>query len=295
MVKKFLLICAAILLCVQSAASAKDKGLPEEERIKIAVEITNSSRYKELPTSQLLKDFLVQRLGEKNFVNVLDANILDESKPFDDGLISDEDTTADAPTPAENIGEILIFDVVELPRASTVPKNFDADTYKNLGAAYVVRCEVLGIGATKVDDKTIGAITGIVGGGLSLGGSGSSNRDKTLRRVGTGIGLLGFIGMADITKRTALNTVVNIQFINVETGEIVWQENFTGQAVKHRDVKKSYANAWEQAYAESVENSAKLIAKRVNKYVDKVIVRGKSDKSFLPKKIPGVGLRGKLF
>ena len=290
--KKFFLLCLMILLGVQCSAAAKDKGLPEEQRIKIAVEIMNTSRYKELPTATLLETFLNDKLVEKNLVNVLDSKILGETKPFDEGLIRDEDTTVDTPNPAENIGELLIFDAIELPPPSGTPKNFDADAYKNLGAAYVVRCEILGIGASKVEDKTIGAVTSIVGGGLSFGGgNGSSHRDKTLRRVGTAVGLLGFGELLDVTKRTALNTVVLIQFINVETGQVVWQEHFTGQAIKHHRAKKTFDNVWEQAYTESVEDSAKRIAKRVNKYVDKVIVKGKSDKSFLPKKNPfGKGL-----
>ena len=278
MTKKILLTCLALLICMQTAAFAKkNDGLPEADRIKIAVEVTSSSRYKELPTKSLLENFLIENLVEKNLISVF------EPKTSDD-LILDEDKIADDKNPAENIGGLLIFDAVELPRPSIVPENFDADAYKKLGTDFVVRCEVLGLGFTKVENETIGTITGIVGGGLSLGGSGNGSRDKTLRRVGTGIGLLGFIGMADITKRTALNTVVNMQFISVDSGEILWQENFIGQAIKHHG-SKDYTNPWERVYVESVADSAKIIAKRVNKYVDKVIVRGKSDKSFAPKKI----------
>ena len=42
--KKFFLICLAILLGVQGAASAKKNDLPEESRIKIALEITDGSK-----------------------------------------------------------------------------------------------------------------------------------------------------------------------------------------------------------------------------------------------------------
>ena len=273
--RKFLLLCLIILFGVQFSASAKENGLPEGERIKIALEIMNTSRYKELPTAKLLETFLQDKITEKNLVNVL------ETKIFGD------ETTSDAQNPAENIGELLIFDAIELPPPSGTPKDFDGAFYKNIGANYVVRCEILGIGASKVENKAIGAVTSIVGGGLSFGGgNGSSHRDKTLRRVGTGISLLGFGELLDATKRTALNTVVMIQFIDVETGQIAWQEHFTGQAIKHHSPKKTFDNAWEQAYTESVEDSAKIIAKRVNKYVDKVIIKGKSDKSFLPKKFP---------
>ncbi|MBD3878142.1 MAG: hypothetical protein SR1Q5_00435 [Quinella sp. 1Q5] len=282
MTRKIFLICLALLLVMQGAVSAKkNEGLPEEDRIKIAVEVKDGSRHKELGTAQSLELFLNDKLVEKNLVTVVNTDI-----SATDGLIRDEEIAIEQNYIAENIGEILIFDAVELPRASTVAKDFEQSFYKNFGVDYVVRCEVLALGATKVEDKTIEMVTGIVGGGLSFSGSGSSNRDKTLRRVGTGIGLLGFGSLLDVTKRTALNTVVNMQFISVETGEVVWESNFTGKAIKHHSPDKGFDDVWTQAYIESVENSAKLIAKRVNKYVDKVIVKGKSDKDFMPKGIP---------
>ena len=282
MTKKIFLLCLAMMFAVASVASAKEKGLPEEERIAVAVEVIDSSRYNELGTANLLELFLDDKLREKNLLTVVDTKIFDEAK-ISDGLIRDEDIVADAKTSAENIGEILVFDAIELRTHSDTPENFDRTFYENLGAAYVVRCEVLGIGATKVTDETIGMITDIVGSGLALSGSGNGNRDKALRRVGSGIGLLGF-GSTFAQKRTALNTVVSMQFISVETGKILWQENYVGQAVKHHSPRKGYTNPWEQAYSESVEDSAKHIAKRVNKYVDSVIIKGKSDKNFHSKK-----------
>jgi len=189
----------------------------------------------------------------------------------------------------------LIFDAVELPPPVDNAKDFDQARYQNLGASYVVRCEVLALGLTKVPDKTYNTITSIIGTGFSIGGSGNGSRDKTLRRIGTGINVLGMLGV-DVTKRTALNTVVNMQFIDVATGKVLWQANFTGQAVKHRRPGKNFDNVWERAFNESVEDSAKLIAKRVNKYVDKVIIKGKSDKDFLPKKFSiGSFNTGKFF
>lgn len=279
MARKIFFICLMILLGVQFSAAAKDADLPEEKRINIAVEITSSSRYKELPTAHYLERFLSDELAKKNLLNVVNINV------------ADEESFADVPTAAENIGELLIFDAVELPQNNSV-ENFNPDVYKTLGANYVVRCEVLALGATQVEDKTIGAVTGVIGSGLLFGGSnGNSSRDKTLRRVGTAIGLGGFIQ----TKRLALNTVVNMKFISVETGEILWQTNFIGQAIKHHKPYKGYANAWEQAYVESVENSAKRIVKHVNKYVDRVIIKGKSDKSFTQKKFSLNGLSGGMF
>jgi len=289
MIKKIFLLCLAMLLVMPSAFAKKDKGLPEEERIQIAIEVTDDSRHPELGTAENLEMFLSEKLVEKNLVAVVDTNT------YEDGLILDEEVTAEKNFSIENVGEILVFDAIELPQPSAAPENFNQTFYKNLGVDYVVRCEVLALGASKVEDKTIGTITSIVGSGLSFSGAGSSNRDKTLRRIGSGIGVLGLGSMLDITKRTALNTVVNMKFINVETGEIVWENNFQGQAVKHHKPRKGYDDVWTQAYMESVEDTAKRISKRVNKYVDKVIIKGKSDKDFMPKVSVGNLMGGKLF
>jgi len=72
--KKFFLICLALLLTLQGAAAAKQKGLPEEERIKVAVEVFDTSRHRdELCTASLLEMFLGDKLTEKNLLNVLNA------------------------------------------------------------------------------------------------------------------------------------------------------------------------------------------------------------------------------
>ena len=277
MAKKIFLICLALLLSVQATASAK--GLAEEERIKIAVEISDSSRHnKKLGNARTLQLYLDNELPKKDLLTIVGPRITGED--------------VDASTVA-NLGELLIFDAVELPAPSDMPEDFDKALYESCGANYVIRCEVLALGLTKVEDKTISMISGATGGIIALIGSGNKSRDKTLRRIGTGIGFGGFI----VTDRTALDTVVNIQFIDVAAGKVLWQENFIGQAVKHHSPGKDYPDAWTRAYNESFEDAARRIAKRVNKYVDKVIIKGKSDKSFLPKgvSIGGGLIGGKIF
>ena len=283
MTKKIFLMCLTILLAFHCAASAKKAEIPEEDRIKIAVEVIDGTRHKDFNTATLLENYLSTRLVEKNLVNVV-------GNKFPDGTIPNAKAEG-----VGNLGELLIFDAVELPANVETPADFDRQRYQNLGANYVVRCEVLALGLTKVDDETIGTITSIVGGGLSLGGSGNKSSDKTLRRIGSAVGLLG-LGGAFLTKRTALNTVVTMQFIDVETGKVLWYENFVGQAVKHHNGGKNFDDPWTRAFHESVDDSAKNISKRVNKYVDNVIFKGKSDKDFLPKKFSIGGLKsGKLF
>lgn len=269
MAKKIFLICLTILLCVQAATEAR--SLAEEERIKVAVAVSDASRHnKALNTAQRLEIFLSNELVKKGLLTVVGTK--DTGEPV-------EDATTAKTSDVANFGELLVFDAVELPAASETPEDFDQAFYESCGASYVVRCEVLALGLTKVEDKTISMISGATGTVVSLIGSGDGSRSKTLRRVGAGIGFGGFI----VTDRTALNTVVNIQFIDVTTSKVLWQENFIGQAVKHHSPGKNYPDAWTRAYNESVEDAARRIGKRVNKYVDKVIIKGKSDKSFLPK------------
>lgn len=275
--KKILLMCLAILLNLQGAASAKD--LPEAERIKIAVEVIDTSKHQELDTATNLEKILSDKLVEKNLVNVVGA----ENLPVE--------VTAEKKSPEEIFGELLIFDVVELPTPADTPEEFDQTFYKKLGADYVIRCEVLAMGLTKVEDKTLSTILGTAGAITSLIGSGNKSRDKTLRRVGMGIGLGSFIQ----SERTALTNVVNMQFISVETGEILWQGNFVGQGIRPHSVSKPYSDIWEQAYFKSIEKTAKLISKRVNKYVDKVIIQGKDDKEFTSKKFAIGNERKKFF
>lgn len=283
MAKKIFLICLTLLLGVQAATEAG--GLEEAARVKVALEVSDTSRHsKALNTAQRLETFLGNELVKKGLLTVV--GLKSTGEPL-------EDAATDKTSDVANLGELLVFDAVELPAAFETPEDFDKAFYATSGARYVVRCEVLALGLTKVEDKTIAMISGATGTAVSLIGSGSSSRSKTLRRVGAGIGLGGFI----VTDRTALNTVVNMRFIDVATGKVLWQENFIGQAVKHHSPGKNYPDAWTRAYNESIEDAARRIGKRVNKYVDKVIIKGKSDKSFLPKgvSIGGGLIGGKIF
>ena len=256
-----------ILLSLQGVAAAQ---------INVAVEVADSSKHQDFGTASYLEKFLGEKFAKKNLVNVVGdkspAEI--EAKNFS----------------AEELGELLVFDAMELPVPSETPENFDQNFYKNYGVNYVIRCEVLALGLMNVEDNTLGTVLGATGGIVSLIGSGSGSKNRMLRRVGLGIGLGGFIQ----TERTALANVVNMQFISVETGQILWQRNFLGLAVKHHKSHKKYKDAWTQAYMQSVEKSADLIAKNVNKYVDKVLIKGKSDKDFRAQKFSNSNLTKKL-
>ncbi len=256
--KKFFLMCFMILLSLQGAAAAQ---------INVAVEVEDNSRHKDFGTAAYLEKFLGEELVKKNLVNVVDTKFPAE---IDAGNFS-----------AEELGELLVFGAMELPVAKSTPENFDAELYENLGVNYVVRCEVLALGVTDIPDKVFNSIVNYTSGTLALVGFDSSSRAETLDEVGMGIGLLSLLDV----RRTALNTVVNMQFISVETGKILWQRNFVGVAVKHhKPHKKSYSDVWKEAYVDSVEKSAELISKDINKYVDKILNKGESDKKFRDQK-----------
>ena len=273
-------MCVAILLAIHGAAAAKDKGLPEAERIQIAVEVIDGSRHKDFNTATLLEYYLDSRLVDKNLVNVVNAKPWDEMSAKAEGIA------------AENVGALLVFDAVEVPPPGDLPADFDAQHYRDIGANYVVRCEILALGLTKVDDPTLATITSLVGGGLSFGAANSDSRDKNIRRIAAGISLIG--GAIDM-KRTALNTVVVMQFVDVNAGKVLWQQNFVGRGFKHKSSGKEFDDIWTRALHESIEDSAKRISKRVNKYVDRVIIKGKSDDGFLPKDFSFNGLSATKF
>ena len=245
MIRKIFWICLVMLLSVQVAAA---------EPVPIALELDDISRYKNIGTAQILGEKLNAELGKKKFVNVMESKVLVEP--------SDEDVVAE-------IGELMVFDAVELPATTETPQNFDGAFYETGGAKYVIRSEVLGLGLTKVDDDTFGIVADIVGTGLSFASK------ESVQYVGTGIAALGYIQM----ERTALAVVTNVQFIDVANDKVLWQENFIGRAVKHHNAGKNYKNVWARAYDEAIADTARRIAKRVNKYVDKVLIKGKTDKS----------------
>ena len=269
--RKIFLTCLAILLSVHVTAAAKNSELAE--RINVAVEVTDSSRHKDFGTAKYLEEFLIEKLFKKNLVDVIDMKIFDTENPEAEVAEKKKFST-------EELGELLVFGAMELPVPSDTPENFDQTFYKSRGADYVIRCEVLALGVTKVDDKAFYTIVNVTSGVLALVGFDSSSRAETLDEVGMGIGLLGLID----AKRTALNSVVNMKFISVETGQILWQKNLVGVAIKHHKPHKNFDDAWTQAYMESIEKSAEIISKHVNKYVDKVLVKGESDKDFREKK-----------
>lgn len=239
MAKKFFAVMAAVLLLIHGAALAKKKApeIPPEERLKIAVEVVDSTNFTELYTSKILRDDLINQLAAKNIFNVLGAS---DARPTELKSLGDK-------AGASDVGDLIIF-------SSEKDFNFKRGYYRNLGAQYVIRCEILGLGISKEDPDTFDLSPGI---GVGL------DTDSTL-----GIGI-GIFGGAASSLRNFYTTAVNVNLIAVDSGEIILRQNLKGRSLQRKKPGKGYDNASDEAYLKSLRNTAEQISKRVSEYAAK--------------------------
>ena len=233
--KIFVMILAAIFL-IPCAAFAKKKSaeIPMNKRIKFAVEVTDTTNFTELQTAEILRDKIIFQLKEEEIFNILNPtyeNFLAEVKTLKNEGASD-------------VGDLIMF-------PSQNPE-IDGDKYKGIGAEYVICCEILGIGMALEKDNDFGFGNGI---GIGIGTGGS---------FGVGIG---------VNDNTALRklycTAVSMKIVEVESGAVVARQNLAGQAFKRRKPKKGYEDASDEAYLKSLDDAAKIIVKRVNRFAAK--------------------------
>lgn len=228
-------------MLIQGAAFAKKKSveLPESKRINIAIEVTDATNFTELQTSEILADMLIEQLQAKKLFNIVGigngtlANIKNLENPG-----------------ASDVGDIIIF--------STKNLEFKKEAFRNMGAQYVIRCEILGLGTTVEDDDDFGFGNGI-GIGVSSGGD-------------FGVGILGGVSGA---LRTFYCTAVNTQIVEVESGAVIARKNFVGKSIKRKKPKKGYNDASDEAYLKSLDNTAQIITKRVVTFTEKNILGSK--------------------
>ena len=235
MTKKILaVIVAAILLIPCAALAKKSSEIPMSKRIKMAVLVTNATNFSELQTEEILRDKLISQLKEKKIFNILNPTY--------------ENSLAETKT-LENSGAADIGDLVMFPTENI---ELEIDTYKNLGAEYVIYCEILGVGISTENDDDFGLGSGI-GVGIGTGGS-----------FGVGIG---------VSDKSALRnlycTAVNLKIVEVQSGAVVARKNLIGHALKHRKPKKGYDNAFDEAYLKSLDDAAKTVTKRVVTFAEK--------------------------
>ncbi len=238
MIKKFFAILMAAILIIPCAAFAKKKTveIPINERARIAVEVTDATNFSELETSKILRDVLIFQLNEKKLFNVVNPtaeNSLAEIKTLENKGASD-------------VGDIVIFNTKDLA--------FEKYRYQNMGAQYVIRCEILGLGLSEEKDEEFGFGNGI---GIGIGSHGDF-----------GVSVLGGVHGA---LRNYYCTAVNMQIVEVESGAVIARKNLIGQAVKRHKPKKGYNDASDEAYLKSISNTAKIITKRVTTFAEKNI------------------------
>lgn len=238
MTKKFFTVLIAAIMLFQCAAFAKKKSveLPKSQYINIAVEVTDATNFTELQTREILADMLIEQLHEQklfNIVGVGNGTLANIKKLENKG--------------ASDVGDIVIFNTKNLA--------FDKMLYKDMGAQYVIRCEILGLGTTVENDDDFGFGNGI---GIGVGGGGDF-----------GVGVFGGVSPA---LRTFYCTAVNMQLVEVESGVVITRKNFVGKAVKRKKPKKGYDDASDEAYLKSLNDAAKIITKRVSTYTEKNIL-----------------------
>lgn len=237
--KKFLIMIIAAILIIPCATFAKKKSaeIPMEKRVRIAVEVTDATNFKELQTSKILRDKLIFQLKESKFFNVVNPtaeNFLAEIKTLENKGASD-------------VGDIVIFGTKDLP--------FEKNLYSNIDAQYVIRCEILGIGTTMEDDDDFGFGNGL---GIGIGSGGEF-----------GVGVFGGVSG---TLRTFYCTAVNMQMVEVESGAVIARKNFVGKSIKRKKPKKGYDDSSDEAYLKSLDDTAKIIVKRVATFTEKNIL-----------------------
>ena len=236
MTKKFFAILMAAILVIPCAAFAKKKSaeIPMSERIKFAVEVTDATNFSELQTAEILRDKIIFKLNETEIFNIVNPTY--------------ENSLAEITT-LENKGAADVGDLVMFP---TQNLEIDSEKYKNIGAEYVIYCEVLGVGLSTESDKDFGFGNGI---GIGIGTGGS---------FGVGIGVSDNSAL-----RKIYCTAVNLKIIEVESGAVVARQNLVGQALKHRKPKKGYDDVMDEAYLKSMDDATKMINKRVVNFAKK--------------------------
>lgn len=230
-----------ILICQIAFAKDKPAEIPLEERVKILVEVSDITNFVELETDLRLKAMLIQSLSSQNIFNVLNT----EEYNLDLMTLGEKKSMGD-------VGEFLIF-------TPTADESFDAEVYKNLGADYILRCKILGIGTEQITES-YGNNHGI-GIGIGVG-----------RHSRFGIGIGTGINLGGSRKFTVYGAAVQVQFMKAETGTTLWRQNVVGQVNLKKKPSKGYDDANDEAYLKALQDATKNIVKHVTDYSQKFLV-----------------------
>lgn len=233
MTKKFFLILTALILIIPCITFAKNKSveIPQEDRLNIAVAVTDATNFTELKTAEILADMAIVKIHEKNLFNIVGVG---------SGELVNIKTLENAG--ASDVGDLITFPTKNL--------EFDNKIYKDMGAEYVIYCEILGLGYSSEDDRDFGFGNGI-GVGIGTGGI-----------FGIGVNNGGIL-------RKFYCTAVSMQIIEVESGAVLARQNFIGKAIKHHKPRKGYDNVNDEAYLKSLNDAAEIITKNTINFAAK--------------------------
>ena len=260
MIKKiFLLSLTIILFCQVALAKEKEVEIPLEDRVKIFVEVEDITNFVELETDLRLREMLTTNLASQKIFNVINS----AENNFDFRSLGDKKSMAD-------VGELIIFQ-------PTKDTPFDAESYKNLGADYVLRCKILGIGAEQVIES-YGYNRPSIGIGIGIG---SGRHSRWGIGIGTGIDVGGS------RKRNFYSVVVQVQLISVAAEKTLWRQNIIGQINLGKKPSKGYDDANDEAYFKALREVTKNISKHVTDYSKKFLIQNEkiADKKFDDKKL----------
>lgn len=227
MAKKILLILMAAILLIPCAAFAKKNSgrIPVNQQLNIAIEVIDSTNFSELRTNRILADKAIVEIYNKHLFNIV-------------GIGSGDLANIKI---LRNSGATDVGDLVTFPEKDL---EFDNAAFKDMGAQYVIRCEILGLGMTEETDGDFG-----FGNGIEFG-------------IGKGGGL-GISNGGGRSLRNLYCTEVNMKIIEVESGKVIENQNLVGKGVKHKKPRKGYDNAVDEAYLKSLDDVSEIITKRV--------------------------------
>lgn len=233
MTKKIFIILMMAILAIQGVAFAKKKTaeIPQEDRLNIAIAVTDATNFTELKTAEILADMAIVELHEKKLFNIVGVG---------NGELANIKTL-------ENVGASDVGDLITFP---TKNLEFENERYKDIGADYVIYCEILGLGYSSEDDRDFGFGNGI-GVGIGTGGI-----------FGIGVNNGGIL-------RKFYCTAVSMQIIEVESGAVLARQNFIGKAIKHHKPRKGYDNVNDEAYLKSLNDAAEIITKNTINFAAK--------------------------
>ena len=264
MAKKIFLICFIFIFALQTSALAKDKKqtvneIPEDKRIKIAVEVFDRTDFQDLDTSKILYSLILEKLDDTKIFSITDTRKIFGEETFGDGKIKPSEVkTLGKKKSDSDVGEMLLFNPTAEKNKSYSTEEINQNFYENLGVDYVLKCNILGLGI--IHNEINSGIT--PGFGIGIGSRHHSYFD---------FGIFSSIGTS--IKRNSYGVAANMELIKVDGALNIWKRNALGQSSKHRKPSKGYDDASDEAYLKSLNKTADIIVEKVASYSGRFLIK----------------------